>query len=267
VEAVRLGSTQSLIDAIDDARSIRLETYVLGNPRLVDSLERAAKRGADVEVSICGDPAGDKRLVRENVQMIKALQKNGVSVHVELGEGADSLHAKTAVVDDQLFLDDRNWTESPWETVLRLDAGANAGIVRTKQEALHSEAALIERASGKDLLFSTETLGPGPVADALLEKARAGGHVRVMYNADINIEGSADTVRRLRQAGVEIRDTHESRKITVAGDYAWIGSANATRGGPERDWGMIVQGELAQRLDAIAERTWDAAHPLMYGHP
>lgn len=274
---LRLGATQSLIDALDEARSVQLDSYVLANPRLIDALERAAKRGAKVQVDMCGDPAGDKRISRENTKTIQELQKHGVDVRLRLGEGPDSLHAKAALIDGHLFLDDRNWTESAWETVIRDDRPAdvaawrnsvsNSHFAQRKQDALKLEHDLILHSAGKHLVISTESLGPGPILDAVIARAEQGADVRLLFDDKLHVRGDTDTLRRLREAGVHVRTTDAARKMACVGDAAWIGSANATRGGPEWDWGMIVKGELAQRLDAVAERTWDAAHPLMYRHP
>src|SRR5579872_1354214 len=99
MNALRLGATQSLIDAIDVAKSVHLEAYVLSNPHVIDALERAAKRGAKVDVALCGDPRGDGRIDRDNTKTINRLQHHGIPVNVELGEGRGSLHAKAAIVD------------------------------------------------------------------------------------------------------------------------------------------------------------------------
>jgi hypothetical protein len=70
---------------------------------------------------------------------------------------------------------------------------------------------------------------------------------------------------QLSAAGAEVRveSGRHDEKLCVAGNRAWIGSANATTGFPDTvDWGVRTHAASAvDRLRATFERNWRAAKP------
>jgi phosphatidylserine/phosphatidylglycerophosphate/cardiolipin synthase-like enzyme len=274
MNAPSLTSIADLAFDIRHARHVELEAYILKNPLLLYSLETAAGNGADVTVRL-GDPV-DLEQRATNRAAAQALSSAGVQVEPEAGYGPKATHAKVAVVDDRVYFDDRNFTANESETILVARRGAaSRDYIVTKAKALLAEARFIKNAAGHDLLVSTESLGPSPVLDALLERARSGDRVRVMYDGNTSDRACAEAVAALRSAGAEVRPSHENHKIAVADGTAWIGSANASPGaGEQREWGMVLQNDPAVRLRDTLDYCWrtakaplDAAHSSLHGHP
>ena len=254
-----IGQTPDLIEAIRTAHHVQLDAYVLRNPFLLFSLERAAERGASVTVRF-GDPR-DAVQRKGNLDAMNALQASGAHVEIVPGYGPESTHDKVAVVDGTLYHDDRNFTTDKTETILidrRPDAPAHYAAIKSK--ALDEEANLIAKSPARDLLVSTETLGDGIVVDALLARAKHGAHVRLMYDSSTH-EPDADVIARLRSAGVELRCTDDNHKAAIAGDVAWVGSANATSGSPSmHDWGTTLSGAPVAALRETLEYCWSVAN-------
>jgi phosphatidylserine/phosphatidylglycerophosphate/cardiolipin synthase-like enzyme len=272
MNAVSLASVGDLSEHIRNACSVELDVYVLRNPLLLYSLEAASERGASVSVRL-GSP-GDAPERAANAAAMRALSAAGARVTAEAGFGPSALHAKVAIVDDTVYLDDRNFTGEESETIVACRP-PNRDYERTKSAALADEAKMLRADSGHDVILSTEALGPGPVVDALIERARRGDRVRVMYNPEARDRASLQAVAHLRAAGVQLRASPENHKIAVSGDTAWIGSANASPGAPEqREWGMTVPEAVTSRLRATLEYCWwtaktpsNAAHPSLYRNP
>jgi len=259
VHGLRFGTTQTLIDGLPGAKRVELDTFVLRNSRLIDALEVAAESGTDVRVRL-GDPtAGSQR--KANLKAKDDLERHGVNVAIQPGYGPDAIHDKIARVDDVIYRDDRNWTTGEWETVL-VDDRSRAGqdVTTTKAAALVDEVELIRHGKGHEVLVSTESIGPGPVVDALIARAKQGDHVRLMYKPGLHDLGRDDALRRLRRAGVSIRESSANHKICIVGDRAWIGSANATSGAAlMREWGQTVTADLAAQLRRTLEHVWGMA--------
>lgn len=272
--SVSLASTADLAESIRQAHNVELDAYVLRNPLVVYSLESAARAGAHVTVHL-GDP-GRAPERDANAAVMRALKAAGARVTPEPGFGPDALHAKIAIVDDSTYFDDRNFTSEQSETLIcdRRKAGVREHL-RPKDEVLADEAKMLREGAGHDVVLATESLGPGPVVDALIERARHGDSVRVMYNRETQNPVAALAVARLRAAGVQLRLSAENHKIAVSGDDAWIGSANASPGaGEQREWGMQVPEALARPLRATLEYCWwmakpsvDAPHSPLYRDP
>lgn len=269
-----LTSLTNLVNHINTARRVELDSFVLRNPLVLYALETAAQRGADVTVRLGDPPQTSERAA--NIAAMKALTDAGAHVTAEPDYGPGALHAKIAIVDDDVYFDDRNFTSRQGETILvEHGAAESSQHASTKRTALDAEARLIREAKGDDIIVSTESLGPGPVVDALISRATSGDRVRLMYNSALHDYGRAETLERLRSAGVELRGSQENHKIAAVGTAAWIGSANATAGREEtREWGRTVPADVAAKLRQTLEYCWwaakstsNAAHSLVYGHP
>jgi hypothetical protein len=259
VKGVWLGSTATLIDQMRTARHIELDTYVLRNTRLINALEVASDRGADVHVRF-GDPSKASQRC-SNLAAKRELESHAVEVSIEPGYGPDAIHAKIATVDGVVFKDDRNWTTGEWETVLVDETRhRNRNDAITKSDALAREASLIRSGKGHDILISTESIGRGPIVEALIARAKRGDHIRLVYKPHLDDVGRDDALRRMRAAGISIRQSDADHKICVVGSRAWIGSANATAGSPEmREWGETVGADIAAQLRQTLEHVWAMA--------
>lgn len=237
---------------------------------MIDALERAAERGADVRVSLCEKPHGEAGMQDRNRHLARNLSDAGVKVTHEPPYGPSSHHDKIALINDKVFYSDRNWRADDSAFVLAMDVD-DAFAPQTKANVISEEAALIRAGKGHDVLVSTESLGTGPIVDALIERAARGDRVRLIYNEGEQTAHLGDALDRLNAAGVELKASTQNHKFVCAGPRAWIGSANATMTagatGVGAEWGAVLTGRLAAKLDAQAERLWDESNPPLHGHP
>jgi phosphatidylserine/phosphatidylglycerophosphate/cardiolipin synthase-like enzyme len=246
--------------AIERAKSIKVDAYVLGaRGAMVRALDRAADRGADVSVDLCE---------KKNAFAAKELRDHGVRVVTAPPNGSQSLHGKVAVVDNRVFYDDRNWRSSAGDDLI-VETGIDDALpLRSKAQVIADEATQIRCGSGHRVLVSTESFGPGPIARALLERAQRGDDVRLIYNPGDVTRGQDRIVAELHDAGVRIEESTNNHKFACTGDRVWLGSANATVTGGETgtglEWGTVLHGTLAAKLDAQAERLWDEARPPLH---
>lgn len=273
--------------AIGGAKSIALSAYLLdARGPLVGALEAAGDRGAGVRVVLEGKPVGVPRaaadgIARANAWTATELRKHGVDV-VLRDEGAFSQHLKAAVVDGCAFLDDRNWTatdtlietrDAP-EVACVSDAVAGhpsstPDLATTKAAAIALEAAAIAAGSGDRVDCASESFGTSAVSAALARRAQAGAHVRLVVN-DRALRGASQNelraLARLEAAGVDVRAGSSTDKVCVAGDRAWLGSANPTFSPPPPmlDWGLATADPaLAAMASATFASAWARARPVV----
>jgi len=288
---VALPTRQQFVAAVDAATGVTLSAYELSaNGRTATALERAADRGARVTVTLEGAPYGQAvdagRVALENEETAAALRRHGVAVRLT-GPGDLPLHMKAAVVDSTAYLDDRNWPSFGADTLVATDDASAVAAVRSaldgtpassadlateKSHALGIEAQTIYAAAGDRVEVESESFGASVVSAALRSRAAAGARVRLIVarrefaHANASERASLD---RLVSAGVEVRVAAEAEKLCIAGDRAWVGSANATYANPAEpvlDWGMRITAPAAVRaLEAAFARSWDSASPIMPG--
>lgn len=248
--------------ALESGRDIALGSYTLApTGPIARALEAAADRGARVIVRLDGHPsfghAGSGDGFSHTV--VRDLTAHGVRVETT-GPADPPAHLKAAVVDGVAYLDDRNWAARGEETIVRDDDPADVGAVRTaiagrpavggsvtleKSAALAVEAAMIKTAPGDTIDMASESFGGCIVSAALAARAAAGTHVRVEVDAYVLAADRSGRERtllaHLAAKGVEIRAVATNAKMTVCGDRAWLGSANATYApGPMSDWGLTT---------------------------
>jgi hypothetical protein len=267
---VQLVVLSNVVAAIDRAKCVKLDAYVLGRGAVFHALERAADRGADVSVNLCDSPAGKDDAKKWLASIASDLRDHGVRVVANPGVGSGSIHAKVAIVDDRVFYDDRNWRSSGGNDAI-LSADIDEALpIRSKAQVIAEEAALIRSGAGHEILVATESFGPGPIARALLERAQRGDDVRLIYNATESTHGRENALAELRGVGVRIEQSDNNHKLACVGDRVWVGSANATVTGGDTglglEWGTELRGAQAAKLDAQAERLWHEADPSLCGH-
>ena len=120
---ISLQSVAGFVSALEHARTIALTAYTLRAGSVLDALEAAARRGADVRVRLERDPLDNAAgtLHEANAASLAALRAAGA--HAEATEPNEPvLHLKAAVVDGVAWLDDRNWASGGAERILRDDA-------------------------------------------------------------------------------------------------------------------------------------------------
>jgi|SRR5579884_59048 len=266
-----LSSVGAMLARMRTARDVELGTYFLRPGRVTEALLEAAKRGAHVRVAAQHDPyGGDAADARPQANDAIARELRAAGAEVTLFErDATPFHLKAAVCDGEAFLDDRNWTGSGKDLVLADDdrrdvqlvgealrgtAGADAALALRKDEALRREAALIEGAPHDPVLVETETIGRGPLSHALREHAAAGAATTlIVAPAPARKRSEAETIRELRAHGVRVLTGGSDEKMALAGDAAWIGSANGTStyytgkdgrprpAGDQIEWGLVTR--------------------------
>ena len=268
---MQLVALSDVVAAIDHAKCVKLDAYVLGRGAVLHALEHAAERGAEVSVDLCESPAGKDDAKSWISSITSELRAHGVRVVLGPGFGAGSIHAKAAVVDDRVFYDDRNWRSSGGNDAILAADIDEALPLRSKAQVIADEAALIRSGAGHQILVSTESFGPGPIARALLERAERGDDVRLMYNAAESTRGREEILTELRGAGVRVAESEDNHKFACVGDRVWVGSANATCTGGETgvglEWGSELRGAQAAKLESQAEWLWHEADSSMHGDP
>lgn len=226
---------------------------------MLDALDAAARRGAEVHVRVEGSPYGSVSLARENRAALARLRADARAVDMD-GTGRGSLHMKALVSNDALFLDDRNWPVGGANTVIRNDFSADtravaaaiaqrpvrtAGLLAVRRDAaIALETKLLYGAKpGEDVVVASESFSFSPVAIALVHLARTGAHPRLLVSAR-DLAGNnreRGTLAWLRRAGVAVRAGPGDEKFALVGRRAWLGSANATQArqtDAQTDWGM-----------------------------
>ena len=274
-----------MLDAMRSARRISLGAYVLGG-RMLDALASAAARGARVRVFLAATD-----FPRVNDDAAGRLRAAGAAVTIvdpQPGRRA-ALHAKLALIDDVAYVDDCNWTASAGDTILRDDRPADLAAVRDalefgagdapsqdfamrKSDALASEAGLLDgsRSDCDRIAVESESFGcRNAVYGALERAAERGGRPRLLVSErDLRGNGPERTaLDRLVSDGVRVRVTSASNeKFALAGDAAWLGSANATPAyvRPDQiDWGMRTRDRaIVAHLRDTFDRRWNEAKPI-----
>jgi hypothetical protein len=259
--AISLSSVDAVASRIRRAQRVDFGAYVLHPGDIERALTAAAEHGARVHVILQRDPyrggAGERHLNRDAARVLRAA---GATVTL-LDRHRMPFHLKAAVCDGTAFLDDRNWAADEREIVLSDDtprdvaavrsalrgAGSVDGAIATRKDAaLRLEAQQIDAARDAPVLVETEAFGAGPISAALWRHARGGAPTTLLVAAR---EAKYKPKERallnaLRADGVVVRETAVNEKLMLAGDAAWVGSANATfaggRAGAQIDWGLVT---------------------------
>jgi hypothetical protein len=265
---LRLSSTSEVLARIERAKQIMVEAYTLHGP-VLHALEAAARRGARVAVRLEGRPFDDPKehLRRENSKLVAELRRDGADA--ALGH---PLHAKAISLDGTLYLDGKNWRAHDI-VVCDDDAAEIASIPMSKHEALEQEALLLARARLRDdVIVESESFGAGnPTYSALKALASAGKSPRLLVSErDLRANRRERRVLEdLVRDGVRVRICKDSEKLAVAGDGAWLGSANATvtyGDADMTDWGLCTgNAEIVTAVRDRLETQWETARTLPSG--
>lgn len=258
---IALSSAAAAAAHVRAAHTVAFGAYILKPGAMRDALVAAARSGANVTVTLQADPYDDDGTLKEmNADAARALRAAGA--HVALVEHErEPFHLKAAVCDGVAFLDDRNWPpDDEGGLVVRDDDPRDVALVQRaldgmpdwgpvlatrKDAALRREASLIRRAGDAPLVASTESFGGGSVEIALRERARRGLPTTLIVDAKELKPATKTLLRELQSDGVVVKESDADEKFVLAGDAAWIGSANATyaggSGGRQTDWGLITR--------------------------
>jgi hypothetical protein len=284
---IALSSTDEMLAAMSHAKHIALTAYTLPSGRVLDGLIRAAERGADVRVRLEGFIYHDDGTVRKsNNAAARRLIDGGVAAdfyHKDKNDGQGMLHMKSAIVDDQVFLDDRNWPDDGRDTVVRDTFRGDVELVRGaqdgktprgkglfavgKRDALYVESRVLENAkAGDNIIVETESFGYSYPYFKLERDATAGAHVRVLVNAH-DLAGNAGeraAIERVIHAGAEVRVCDDDEKFAVVnGSRGFVGSANLSgvfKGPDQIDWGLRTGSyDVLAHVSSVFDQRWKSA--------
>ena len=284
---IALSTTSDVLAAMQHAHLVTFTAYVMRPGPVLSALERAASHGTRVVVRLEGQPYGDTSgdLLRGNDDAIAALRASGVDASLSDPVKEHPLHLKAAVIDERVaFLDDRNWPDDGLDTIVRDDNASDvrsaleaiagkprndAPLATQKDPALRREARTIYHAADAhgSIDVESESFGYGRISAALIAAADQHSPVRlIVAQRDLGAR-SRSVLQKLSGHGISIRICANDEKMAVAGDQAWLGSANATMGVEDQlDWGLrIFDRALVSALEARFERNWEAATPYAPG--
>ena len=253
---LELSSTSEVIARLGRAKEIAVEAYTLPS-LVVNALECAARRGAHVAVELESTPYNDSggRLAKENAKLTSELRAAGAGATLE-----HPVHAKEIKLDGTLYLDEKNWRSG--DIVVRDDAPHPGTIPMTKHQALEREAQLLAHARRCDgAVVESESFGPGNATYSALKALGGAGAAPRLLVSERVLSGNGRERRILENLvrdGVRVRVCRDSAKLAVAGDRAWLGSANATvtfGDADMPDWGCCtgnaaIVGAVRERLEA-----------------
>lgn len=296
---IRLSSTQELLAAMHSARDIALTAYTMPKGPVLDGLVSAAERGASVRVRLEGwvykDRAADGSpgpVLQANLAAIKALRDAGADAQLEhpiQSDGERVLHMKSAIVDDAVYLDDRNWPDDGQDTIVRDDFGDDVAAVKNaaaipgpepsaflnvyKRPSLLTEARLLwDARRGDDVIVETESFGYGDSAyTALGCAAKRGAHIRVLVSQR-DLQGNLSEERaiaKLAGPNIEFRSCDGDEKFSVLnGKRGWVGSSNLSGAfsNPDQiDWGLRTNNpEVLAHVGAAFDQRWKSARALAF---
>ncbi len=284
---VRLTSQSAMTSALERAHDVTLVAYLLPRGRVFDALAAALQRGAHVTVRLEGHPYADAHggIRRLNRSVVDELKRAGADARLVRERGSDeSLHAKAALIDGALYVDDVNFSSGDAGTVLRDDSRRDARALRDavagrvdapsrefawrKRDALSLEARLLAGARSRDdVIVESESVGIGNAVYSRLERlGRAGRSPRLLVSREALSGRERSRLARLAANGVRVRVCASNEKFALAGDRAWTGSANATSAYPnpnQLDWGARTRDRaIVAHLRDRFESRWQSAREL-----
>ncbi len=258
--SIQLSSHDKFVSALENAHHVSIASYSL-TQEMVDRLKACTKH-ADVHVRLDGKVVGRDRGSRADTakRMVQDLCENGVDAYLVPPSDDIIPHAKAAIVDDVLWLDDRNFPRRGYDLTVRDDdpadvvAGANAmaghpartaRLTFIKCDAIHQEAAAIAAAPRGEIALSTEDISTGAIVNELKDRLAAGDGVRLIVNAhECTSQFAREALATLKGAGADIRSGRELDKLTLTPDRVWLGSTNATGltndTAGQSDWGLVT---------------------------
>jgi hypothetical protein len=279
---IALSSTAGMLAALRTAQRIDFSAYVLWPGPVERALEDAARRGAEVRVRLQGRLyRGTAEMRKDNSDAYHRLKKSGADVQMVDRTNADgpALHLKAAVCDGVAFLDDCNWNGG--DVVIRDDNRGDVAAVSDaalhqpgraarrlaldKTDALDQEANVLESSDSRRVDVETEAISKSRVSKAVRTLARAGVHCRLLVSTNCMREYHKE-IASLQKDGVDIRAVAKSEKFALAGDRAWVGSADATSPYHDRDqieWGMDTHdSRIVDALQARFNENWRNAKAI-----
>ena len=290
-------SPAEILAAIEDARkSIRVKMFVFSDPRLLDAVIAAKKRGVAVRIMLnAGRRDGDD----DNAESRKLLRSAGIDV-ADGNPDFALTHEKSMVVDDtRAFVKSLNWSvENLEETrdyaivtdhrseVDEIVTCFEADWERTKFKGREDSTLIWCRGLGRErvahfidqarhtLVVQNERYQDAVIIERLVRAQTRGVKVRVMARAphtlkkDKLVEGVGG-LRILQDVGVKVHKLKHLRlhgKLLLADEErAIVGSINLAPGSfdDRRELAIEVDDKkVIKRLVEVTEHDWKHSHAL-----
>jgi len=264
-----------VFDGIASAKNVLVTAYTLSpESDMVRRLLLAAHHGAHVSVGL--DATAFESAATANDTLASTLELSNIEVHK-----IPTSHIKAVVLDNVIYLSDRNWPASDNQQVVVRDTlasdrriletaifggrlGANDHLWTKKADALKAEAAVISARTSDEIDVETETFGAGtPVFEAIGARAAGGDHVKLLVASSDYARSSIArrAIANLQARHVEVRLTNANEKFAIEGYNCWVGSANATRDLTSQiEFGMAFRDAgMATTLHGQFVREWSTA--------
>ena len=263
---LRLSAFSEAIAALGRGRDIAVKAYTLTD-RLIHEIELRAKDGANVSVTMEADPSGSHpdQLQRRNEHVASKLRSCGVDAVLQR-----NVHTKTIAVDGTVFFDESNWRDG--DLILSGAAGDAGNVASLKSSALSDESAMLDCARSEGTsgaIVETETFDRfNVVSKALREMAERGMSPRLLVDGRALRHNKKEAVSLawIQRQGVDVRVCNDTEKFALAGNRAWLGSANATSayGGHDMtDWGVVTEDSaIVAAVHDRLETRWANAREL-----
>ncbi|HET7813732.1 MAG TPA: phospholipase D-like domain-containing protein [Candidatus Baltobacteraceae bacterium] len=277
---VTVTSQRQALASLERANDVLLTAYLLRPGKMLDALERAARRGAKVTVRLEARPYADAdhSMRLQTARVVRELRAAGADARLYHCTNAQPpLHMKALVCDGTAFLDDRNWPGDGRDTIVRDDYARDVRAIResvrsargaagqffatSKSGALRQESRLLYGSAGaRTVDVETESFDASPqVYSNLKHLASEGVHCRLLVAAHAARARAAHAMAQLQKAGVDVRLSDNDEKVAIVdAARAWVGSANATstfKYGNQLDWGL--RSDSPQLVNAL-QRHFDA---------
>jgi len=276
------------------AHSLDVKQFTLGEPRLVQALVDAHRRGVAVRVMLnphrsSGDRANDDTFAALTQAGVVVQWSNpAFAVTHEKSMVVDGSHALVATFNfvEKYFTETRDYgvvTTDPAQ-VTQVAQGfeadwarapfapdERAGLVWSTTNSRRLMARFIDGAR-KSLSVQHPKFVDATVLARLVEAQARGVHVKVLCGgkhgiSDTDIPDTFSSLRILDRFGVKVHRQKQPKlhaKLLVAdGERAFIGSMNIDRSAFDlrRELGIIIDDEaLVGRLADVFERDWDRSH-------
>ncbi len=290
-------SAQPIVKAIEEAkRSLRVKMFEFSDPKLLNAVIAAKRRGVDVQVML--NPAR-RSGQRDNEHTRKVLQRKQVEVR-DANPAFDLTHEKSMVVDEaSAFVMSMNWatrnlTETRDYAVVTTGRRDVGEVIDGFDADWHRETFAPARGShlvwcpgpGRDricqfiddarhrLIVQNERFQDTVIIERLVKAAMRGVKVEVMARAPHTlkreklIEG-AGGLRIMDDVGIKIHKLKHmklhGKALLADGVAAIVGSINFAAGSLDsrRELAIEVRDDsVVERLQKIARHDWAHSRPL-----
>ncbi len=290
-------SAKPILDAIDAAaKSLRIKMFALSDPRILEALIKAHKRGVNIRVML--NPARRSGEI-QNKGSRSVLRAAGIDV-LDTNPAFDVTHEKSMVVDDRMaFIGSLNWEPENFEKTR--DYAVMTTIAQDVNEVIDCFEADWSRQSYSPRKSSDLIWCPGPgrehiarfideakhslyiqneryqdavIVEHLVRAKMRGVKIHIMtrpshsLRAEKLVEGIGD-LRIMQDVGIGIHKIKQlklhAKMLLADGSRAIVGSINLTPGSFDRRRELAIrlkQHDIVSRLSKVVHKDWENSRPF-----